>query len=82
MVVAVGEALVAELAGPAGLAAALPGLPAGAVHAARIRHALGAVGAGVADPAAAGIRPTAEPVLATAARRADRCVKRERQNIV
>lgn len=73
MLVAVGQPLVAELAGPAGPAAALPGLPAAALGAARIGHALGAVGPGVADLAAAGIGPPAAPGLGTAAIRADCC---------
>jgi hypothetical protein len=78
MVVAVGEPLVAELTGPAGLAAALPGLPAGAVDAARVRHALGAVLAGVTDAAPAGVGPATTPVLAAAARRANRCAPENR----
>lgn len=73
MLVAVGEPLFAEVTGPAGLAATLPRLPAGAVHTARVRHAFGAVLTGVTHAASAAIRSATAAVFSAATRRADRC---------
>lgn len=76
MIVAVRQPLVAQIARPAGLTAALPRPLARAVHASGIGHADGAILAGPSDATAASGWPPATAVLAAAALGANGCVER------
>lgn len=74
--VTVGQFLVAQIAGPAGLTTTIPRSFARAVHASGIRDAFGAIWTGPTDAASACARSPATAVFPTASLRADRCNSR------
>lgn len=71
MLVTVSELFVAQIAGPARFASALPRPFARTMHASGIRYAFGAIGSGPADAASARARSSTTAVFPTASLRAD-----------